>query len=199
MVGVNVAVKIMLPLKTFRTVDPIRLRKCQDSAMSLAWPSTRVILLKFVVIYVSFARVWFLTTENRPVAGGPSLLTVLLGLVCMAVLMLPTLGEHESTVPVYLHLSVNKKLVAAYILGKDSQRNNSGPTGFTAHGVHILTLWFHFPFNFRSSHNGHLTYVNQGCKTARGPGLTNEACLCLKPSSQEGGWGSEHADNPPLL
>lgn len=56
-------------------------------------------------------------TESRPVAGGPSLLTVLLGLVCMIVLMLPTLGEQESTVPVYLHLSVNKKLVAAYVLG----------------------------------------------------------------------------------
>ncbi|KAM4554992.1 motile sperm domain-containing protein 1 isoform 2-T2 [Odontesthes bonariensis] len=56
-------------------------------------------------------------TESRPAAGGPSLLTVLLGLVCMAALMLPTLGEHESTVPVYLHLSVNKKLVAAYVLG----------------------------------------------------------------------------------
>uniref|UniRef100_A0A3P8SKF5 Motile sperm domain-containing protein 1 n=1 Tax=Amphiprion percula TaxID=161767 RepID=A0A3P8SKF5_AMPPE len=55
--------------------------------------------------------------ESRPVAGGPSLLTVLLGLVCMAALMLPTLGEQESTVPVYLHLSVNKKLVAAYVLG----------------------------------------------------------------------------------
>ncbi|TWW55831.1 Motile sperm domain-containing protein 1 [Takifugu flavidus] len=57
------------------------------------------------------------TMESRPAAGGPSLLTVLLGLVCMAALMLPTLGEHESTVPVYLHLSVNKKLVAAYVLG----------------------------------------------------------------------------------
>lgn len=56
-------------------------------------------------------------TESRPVAGGPSLLTVLLGLVCMIALMLPTLGEQESTVPVYLHLSVNKKLVAAYVLG----------------------------------------------------------------------------------
>ncbi|KAG5263381.1 hypothetical protein AALO_G00264230 [Alosa alosa] len=56
-------------------------------------------------------------TESRAVSGGPSLLTVLLGLVCMAALMLPTLGEQESTVPVYLHLSVNKKLVAAYVLG----------------------------------------------------------------------------------
>lgn len=36
--------------------------------------------------------------------------------------MLPTLGEQESTVPVYLHLSVNKKLVAAYVLG-ESQKN----------------------------------------------------------------------------
>ncbi len=61
-------------------------------------------------------------TESRPVAGGPSLLTVLLGLVCMAALMLPTLGEQESTVPVYLHLSVNKKLVAAYVLGKWKKR-----------------------------------------------------------------------------
>ena len=56
--------------------------------------------------------------ESRAVAGGPSLLTVLLGLVCVAALMLPTLGDEESTVPVYLHLSVNKKLVAAYVLGE---------------------------------------------------------------------------------
>ncbi|KAM9377550.1 motile sperm domain-containing protein 1 isoform 4-T4 [Pholidichthys leucotaenia] len=55
--------------------------------------------------------------KSRPVAGGPSLLTVLLGLMCMVALMLPTSGEQESTVPVYLHLSVNKKLVAAYVLG----------------------------------------------------------------------------------
>ena len=32
--------------------------------------------------------------------------------------MLPTLGDMESLVPLYLHLSVNQKLVAAYILGK---------------------------------------------------------------------------------
>ncbi|KAG8004233.1 Motile sperm domain-containing protein 1, partial [Nibea albiflora] len=56
--------------------------------------------------------------EQTAFQTGPSLLTVLLGLVCMAALMLPTLGEQDSTVPVYLHLSVNKKLVAAYVLGK---------------------------------------------------------------------------------
>ncbi|KAM8847907.1 motile sperm domain-containing protein 1 isoform X2 [Synchiropus splendidus] len=58
-----------------------------------------------------------LAEKSRPAGGGPSLLTVLLGLLCVAALMLPTLGEQESTVPVYLHLSVNKKLVAAYVLG----------------------------------------------------------------------------------
>uniref|UniRef100_A0A8C1TLI8 Motile sperm domain-containing protein 1 n=1 Tax=Cyprinus carpio TaxID=7962 RepID=A0A8C1TLI8_CYPCA len=63
-------------------------------------------------------------TESRTASGGPSLLTVLLGLVCMAALMLPTLGEQESTVPVYLHLSVNKKLVAAYVLGELQKKHH---------------------------------------------------------------------------
>ncbi|KAF7237420.1 Motile sperm domain-containing protein 1 [Varanus komodoensis] len=31
--------------------------------------------------------------------------------------MLPTLGEVDSLVPLYLHLSVNQKLAAAYVLG----------------------------------------------------------------------------------
>uniref|UniRef100_A0A9L0TJ69 Motile sperm domain containing 1 n=1 Tax=Equus caballus TaxID=9796 RepID=A0A9L0TJ69_HORSE len=55
--------------------------------------------------------------ENKTVSSGPSLLTVFLGVVCIAALMLPTLGDVESLVPLYLHLSVNQKLVAAYILG----------------------------------------------------------------------------------
>ncbi|KAI2600867.1 MOSPD1 isoform 5 [Pan troglodytes] len=55
--------------------------------------------------------------KNRAVSSGPSLLTVFLGVVCIAALMLPTLGDVESLVPLYLHLSVNQKLVAAYILG----------------------------------------------------------------------------------
>ncbi|XP_050820399.1 motile sperm domain-containing protein 1 isoform X3 [Gopherus flavomarginatus] len=55
--------------------------------------------------------------ENRSASSGPSLLTVFLGIVCIGALMLPTLGEVESLVPLYLHLSVNQKLVAAYVLG----------------------------------------------------------------------------------
>ncbi|CAM2120101.1 unnamed protein product [Caretta caretta] len=55
--------------------------------------------------------------ENRSASSGPSLLTVFLGIVCIGALMLPTLGEVESVVPLYLHLSVNQKLVAAYVLG----------------------------------------------------------------------------------
>lgn len=55
--------------------------------------------------------------ENKTVSSGPSLLTIFLGVVCIAALMLPTLGDVESMVPLYLHLSVNQKLVAAYILG----------------------------------------------------------------------------------
>ncbi|XP_006881875.1 PREDICTED: motile sperm domain-containing protein 1 [Elephantulus edwardii] len=55
--------------------------------------------------------------ENKSASSGPSLLTVFLGVACIAALMLPTLGDVESLVPLYLHLSVNQKLVAAYILG----------------------------------------------------------------------------------
>ncbi|KAH0630804.1 hypothetical protein JD844_004041 [Phrynosoma platyrhinos] len=55
--------------------------------------------------------------ESRIASSGPSLLTVFLGIVCIAALMLPTLGEMDSLVPLYLHLSVNQKLVAAYVLG----------------------------------------------------------------------------------
>lgn len=66
---------------------------------------------------VFFEQTAFQTESRTAAPGGPSLLTVLLGLVCMVALMLPSVGEQESTVPVYLHLSVNKKLVAAYVLG----------------------------------------------------------------------------------
>ncbi|XP_060126357.1 motile sperm domain-containing protein 1 isoform X1 [Zootoca vivipara] len=47
--------------------------------------------------------------ENRIASSGPSLLTVFLGIVCIAALMLPTLGEGGSLVPLHLHLSVNQK------------------------------------------------------------------------------------------
>lgn len=68
-----------------------------------------------IFLFLSFF--YFSKTENRAVSSGPSLLTVFLGVVCIAALMLPTLGDMESLVPLYLHLSVNQKLVAAYILG----------------------------------------------------------------------------------
>lgn len=91
-------------------------RSCSSFFMSLS--SSREPSSWLVVICKLCVLMCACSTESRAASGGPSLLTVLLGLVCMAALMLPTLGEHESTVPVYLHLSVNKKLVAAYVLGK---------------------------------------------------------------------------------
>lgn len=58
-------------------------------------------------------------SDIRNSSSGPSLLMVFLGMVCIAALMMPTMGEMESVVPLYLHLSVNQKLVAAYVLGKN--------------------------------------------------------------------------------
>ncbi|XP_055355235.1 motile sperm domain-containing protein 1-like [Paramacrobiotus metropolitanus] len=52
---------------------------------------------------------------------APSPLIVLLGVLCVAALCLPTDGHgshnQNSPWPVYLHLTLNQKLVAAYILG----------------------------------------------------------------------------------
>lgn len=80
----------------------------------------KVVQLWCCVGRCSLQVVLFCFSENRPASSGPSLLTVFLGIVCIAALMLPTLGEMESLVPLYLHLSVNQKLVAAYVLGKYS-------------------------------------------------------------------------------
>jgi len=38
--------------------------------------------------------------------------------------MLPQVGEAGSRLPDYLHLSVNQKLIAAYVLGKFSNFGN---------------------------------------------------------------------------
>lgn len=55
-------------------------------------------------------------SRGRPV-GGPSFVVILAGLVCIIALMLPQHGDIGSRLPEYLHLSVNQKLIAAYILG----------------------------------------------------------------------------------
>lgn len=85
--------------------------------LATAWEGTLDFCLR-LALDANSDYLFFFNTENRTVSSGPSLLTVFLGVVCIAALMLPTLGDMESLVPLYLHLSVNQKLVAAYILGK---------------------------------------------------------------------------------
>lgn len=63
--------------------------------------------------------------------------------------MLPTLGEQESTVPVYLHLSVNKKLVAAYVLGESQKKHHIANIYCLVHFIMISFLY----------HTGLLTMV----------------------------------------
>ncbi|XP_038051175.1 motile sperm domain-containing protein 1-like [Patiria miniata] len=53
--------------------------------------------------------------RQRSATPGPTV--VLLALVCVAALLLPMQGEAGSSLPVYLHLTVNQKLIAAYVLG----------------------------------------------------------------------------------
>ena len=63
--------------------------------------------------YISYS----LLSANRGRAG-PGATVVLLALMCIVALMLPTQGEKGSRLPDYLHLTVNQKLIAAYVLGK---------------------------------------------------------------------------------
>ncbi|XP_072033640.1 motile sperm domain-containing protein 1-like [Amphiura filiformis] len=56
------------------------------------------------------------TTVARP-RTSPGATVVLLAVVCIVALMLPTQGEKQSHIPEYLHLTVNQKLIAAYVLG----------------------------------------------------------------------------------
>ncbi len=55
---------------------------------------------------------------GRP-RSSPGATVILLAIVCIMALMLPTQGEKHSHIPEYLHLTVNQKLIAAYVLGKD--------------------------------------------------------------------------------
>ena len=55
---------------------------------------------------------------RRKPAGGPSFVVILAALACIMALMLPLQGDGESRLPDYLHLSVNQKLIAAYVLGR---------------------------------------------------------------------------------
>ena len=49
----------------------------------------------------------------------PSIPVLLLSVVCVIALMLPTTYDERvgTSIPSYLHLSVNQKLIAAYVLG----------------------------------------------------------------------------------
>lgn len=51
------------------------------------------------------------------VTTGPNVTVVAAAVACVVALMLPTDGERNSQLPKYLHLTVNQKLIAAYILG----------------------------------------------------------------------------------
>ncbi|XP_041356020.1 motile sperm domain-containing protein 1-like [Gigantopelta aegis] len=50
-------------------------------------------------------------------ASGPGFLVIFTAVACIIALMLPTHGELESKLPDYFHLSLQQKLIAAYILG----------------------------------------------------------------------------------
>ncbi|XP_061194850.1 motile sperm domain-containing protein 1-like [Saccostrea echinata] len=55
--------------------------------------------------------------EGRGGGGGPSFIVICTAVSCILALMLPLSGDTDSRLPDYLHLTVNQKMIAAYILG----------------------------------------------------------------------------------
>ena len=62
---------------------------------------------------------------------GPSAIVIIAAALSIVALMLPTseedMGRRETSLPLYLHLSVAQKLIAAYVLGKQSNALNITP------------------------------------------------------------------------
>ncbi|XP_043273490.1 motile sperm domain-containing protein 1-like isoform X1 [Venturia canescens] len=49
--------------------------------------------------------------------GGTNFVALIAGIVCIIGLLLPTEGDHSPKIPDYLHLSINFKLIFAFVLG----------------------------------------------------------------------------------
>lgn len=58
-----------------------------------------------------------LITHNRTIDRGTNYVALVAGIICIAGLLLPTEGERSQTVPDYLHLSINFKLIFSFVLG----------------------------------------------------------------------------------
>ena len=85
---------------------------------------TQILLLlhNYRLLIIVFETFNHLYHSGPPVADRhtPSIPVLLLSVICVIALMLPTNYDEriESFVPPYLHLSINQKLVAAYVLGR---------------------------------------------------------------------------------
>lgn len=79
-------------------------------------------MTQFTDWLIIFVRYNFLSAFTEDVKGGPGALVIGLGLFCLIALMLPTNGDQNTSIPPYLHLTFNQKLIAAYILGTSLER-----------------------------------------------------------------------------
>jgi len=60
----------------------------------------------------------FLVAARQQVLAGTNYIAVAAAIACIFALMMPTEGDKNSQLPLYLHLSVNMKMVFTYVLGK---------------------------------------------------------------------------------
>ncbi|XP_051173296.1 motile sperm domain-containing protein 1-like [Leptopilina boulardi] len=58
-----------------------------------------------------------LIAQNRSVDRGTNYVALMAALICMVGLFLPTEGDKNSNIPEYLHLTINFKIILAFVLG----------------------------------------------------------------------------------
>ena len=87
-------------------------------------------LMMFLFVFVLSA------PRNNP---SPSILMVAVAFVCLAILLLPLEGDSPDW-PLYLHISVNQKLIAAFALGKMCQTERESCLLYTSPSPRDATL-----------------------------------------------------------
>lgn len=56
------------------------------------------------------------TNQANPVESV-NYLVIIIGLICLVLIFLPTVGTSESSIPNYLHMTFEMKLFASFVLG----------------------------------------------------------------------------------
>lgn len=89
----------------------------QQRNYSLASQSRTIESTFFSYFQFSYNQFYILKIFFYFVLGGTNYIALVAGIICIIGLLLPTEGEQSLSIPEYLHLSINFKLILSFVLG----------------------------------------------------------------------------------